>query len=128
VIDEEGGWPTISLVETLAAQADAGPITVVTSGTHPGEPDLIFSLELQEVSARLSAADIEIRPHALVASIDGGVATLTTGETLGPYDAIVLATGTAAPVLPAGVVAIGDCLAPRGFWAATNDALGVMTD
>ncbi len=128
VIDEEGGWPTISLVETLAAQADAGPITVVTSGTHPGEPDLIFSLELQEVSARLRAADIEIRPHALVASIDGSVATLTTGETLGPYDAIVLATGTAAPVLPAGVVAIGDCLAPRGFWAATNDALGVMTD
>lgn len=123
VIDEEGGWPTISLAETLAAQAGVTTVTIATGGGHPAEPDLAFSLELQEVVSRLRAAGIEIRSHALVASVANGVAALTTGKNLGPFNAIVLATGTAAPDTPAGVIAIGDCVAPRGFWAATNDAL-----
>lgn len=70
----------------------------------------------------------------------GGTAHLLGGGTLGPFDAILLSTGATAPELPDAVAtlrapcseahpptgapevwAIGDAVAPRGFWAATND-------
>ena len=70
----------------------------------------------------------------------GGSVHLLGGGLLGPFDAIVLSTGTSSPELaetvatlrapgaeahpPQGspaIWAIGDAVAPRGFWAATSD-------
>ena len=43
------------------------------------------------------------------------------GERSGPFDAIVLSTGTAARDARRAA-AVGDCVAPRGLWSATSDA------
>jgi hypothetical protein len=58
----------------------------------------------------------------LVDSVADGVATLRGGGTLGPFDAIVMATGTRARTIPDDALAVGDCVAPRTIWAATRDA------
>jgi hypothetical protein len=44
------------------------------------------------------------------------------GRRLGPFDSMVLSTGTTAETTPEGVIPIGDCVAPRGVWAAVGDA------
>ena len=49
-------------------------------------------------------------------------AELTNGDNLGPFDSIILSTGTEANQWPADALAVGDCVAPRGVWAATFDA------
>jgi hypothetical protein len=122
IIDEEGGWPTVSLAETLAARAGVSGVSVATCERSVGEPDLIETLELAGATARLKAAGIEVFPETLIESIQGGTATTTEGAALGPFDAIVLSTGAAAQLAPDGALAIGDCVTPRGIWAAVNDA------
>ena len=52
---------------------------------------------------------------------DDGV-ELADGRRLGPYDQLVLSTGTAARAVPDEALQAGDCIAPRGLWSATNDA------
>jgi len=123
VIDEEGGWPAVSLIETLAAAPEVSALTVVTSLPGVGGPELAYSLELGAVTRRLRGLGLEIHAEALVERVSGSCVRLVGGAELGPFDGIVLSTGTVSPELPEGAIAIGDAVAPRGLWAATNDAL-----
>jgi 2,4-dienoyl-CoA reductase (NADPH2) len=122
VIDEEGGWPAVSLVEWLAADPGVSALTVVTASSHFGAPELELTTELPSVSRRLVAAGVTVHSESLVARVTGGHVQLEGGEELGPFDAIVLSTGAEPRETPAGALLVGDCLAPRGIWAATTDA------
>jgi len=122
VIDEEGSWPAVSLAETLAASADVKAVTVATSEVALGAPDLDLYVESFDVAARIRDAGITVHASTLVDSVADGVATLRGGGTLGPFDAIVMATGTRARTIPDDALAVGDCVAPRSIWAATRDA------
>jgi 2,4-dienoyl-CoA reductase-like NADH-dependent reductase (Old Yellow Enzyme family) len=126
IIDEENGWPTISLAETLAADRAVEAVTVATPVSHPALPELLFSVEAEEVMRRLGKAGIAVKGGATVKAVDRNQAVLTSGEVLGPFETIVLSTGTLPRSVPEGVLAIGDCVAPRGFWAATNDAMRLI--
>jgi len=122
IIDEEGGWAAISLAETLAARSDVSKLTVATTEVTWGEADLAFTREMPDVTARIKAAGIEVVTAAVVEAVEGKNVRTRDGRTLGPFDSIVLATGTVARAFPDGAHGVGDCLAPRGIWAATNDA------
>ncbi len=122
VIDEEGGWSTVSLCETLAASAGITSVDVVTSEAYLGAPDLDLYFETLDVAARIRAAGINVHANTLVDSVDGTSVALRGGGSLGPFDAIVLATGTAARTVPEDSLAVGDCVAPRSIWGATHDA------
>jgi len=122
IIDEEGGWSAISLAETLVAQSDVTKVTVATTEVTWGESDLTFTRELPAVTARIRAAGIEVVTAAVIEEIASGSAKTRDGRSLGPFDSIVLATGTVATDFPEGDNAVGDCLSPRGIWAATHDA------
>ncbi len=126
VIDEEGGWPTISLAETLAQGDGVDTVTVATPGQHPALPELAFTVEAAEVMARMAAAGIVVVPGATVTRLRNGQAELASGGSLGPFDDIVLSTGTVPRDFPEATLAIGDCLAPRTFWAATDDAMRLV--
>lgn len=121
VIDEEGGWPAISAVETIAASVGVTGVVLACSAAVFGQPDLHFSEETRPVAARLKAAGVTIRAGTLIGRIDGAYAETVAGERLGPFDTIVLSTGAAANPVPEGALAIGDCVAPRTFWAAVQD-------
>jgi NADH dehydrogenase FAD-containing subunit len=75
------------------------------------------------VAARLRAAGVTLRTGTLVARIEAPEVVTTAGERLGPFDAIVLSTGTAAAAIPEGTIAAGDCVTPRGIWAAVTEGL-----
>jgi 2,4-dienoyl-CoA reductase (NADPH2) len=122
IIDEEGGWSAISLAETLAAQSDVSKVTVATTEVTWGEADLTFTRELPAITARTRAAGIEVVGAAVVEAVEDGSVSTRDGRTLGPFDAIVLATGTVATAFPEGGNGVGDCLSPRGIWGATHDA------
>jgi len=122
IIDEEGGWPAISLGETLVTREGVSGVWVVTSERAWGENDLTYTRELADVTARVRKAGIVVRPESVVAKVEGRTAVLTSGEILGPFDTIVLATGVRANAAPEDAPAVGDCVAPRGIWAATHDA------
>ena len=127
VIDEESGWPAVSLVEAIAESHATRSLTVVTSRRALGEPDLTISEEIGDVGVRLGATGAVVYPETLVARVEGQRAHTADGRTLGPFDSIVLSTGTEAPLLPDDTVAIGDCVSPRGFWAATADARRLLS-
>jgi 2,4-dienoyl-CoA reductase (NADPH2) len=122
VIDEEGGWPAVSLAESLAADPCVSAVTVVTASSHFGAPELEFTTELPSVSRRLAGAGVDVHCDSLVARVVGGRVQLEGGDELGPFDAIVLSTGAQPRPTPEGASLVGDCLAPRGVWAATTDA------
>lgn len=122
IIDEEGGWPAISLAETLVARPNVRSVTVVTSEATLGGPELVYSFEEGDVQARIKASGIIVESGKLVASVDGSRAILTNGTALGPFDSIVLSTGTLPREIPEDALAVGDCIAPRGIWGATHDA------
>jgi NADPH-dependent 2,4-dienoyl-CoA reductase/sulfur reductase-like enzyme len=122
VIDEEGGWPTVSLVDHLAEDPAVGAITVVTPGADICGPALDHTLERADVLRRFENTTVRVLPNTLVAAVENGSVDLLDGARLGPYDAIILATGTASRAYPDDALAAGDCIAPRGIWAATNDA------
>ena len=122
VIDEEGAWAAVSLAESLAARRGVASVTVVTCESALGGSELSMTSERGPIDARIARTGIAVHAGRFVAQVANGVATLTDGSTLGPYSTIVLSTGTAARTLPEDSLAIGDCVAPRGFWAATNDA------
>ncbi|MEK9945967.1 MAG: NAD(P)-binding protein [Alphaproteobacteria bacterium] len=126
IIDEESGWPTISLAETLASNPAVEAVTVATPVSHPALPELLFSVEADEVMRRLGEVGVVVQGAATVNAVDGNQVVLTSGDVLGPFDAIVLSTGTLPRPVPDGALAIGDCVAPRGFWAATNDAMRLV--
>ncbi len=122
VIDEEGGWPAVSLAETLIAQPDISGVTVTTPERSLGEAALSLTWEIKSVPARVRNAGIRVMTETQVQEVKKDQAELTSGEVIGPFDAIILSTGTTANVTPEGALAIGDCVAPRGIWAATSDA------
>ncbi|MEQ9125547.1 MAG: hypothetical protein RIM80_23625, partial [Alphaproteobacteria bacterium] len=122
VVDEEGGWPAVSLCETLAASPDVDSVDVVTSESALGAPELDLYFEALDVAARVRAAGITVHASTLVDAVENGVARLRGGGDLGPFDAIVMATGTSARPIPEDALAVGDCVAPRSIWAATRDA------
>jgi hypothetical protein len=126
IIDEENGWPTLSLAETLAADATVSAVIVATAVAHPAFPELAYSVEADEVVRRLNEASVVIHGGAIVESVRDNSAILTSGATLGPFDHIVMSTGTLPRPSPIGAAAIGDCVAPRGFWAATDDAMRLV--
>jgi 2,4-dienoyl-CoA reductase-like NADH-dependent reductase (Old Yellow Enzyme family) len=126
IIDEEGGWPTVSLAEWLVREPGVTSVTVVTTERSLGEAGLAVSFDLGSLAKRLATSDIEIVAGARVAKVDGKSVQLEDGRLLGPYDELVLSTGTAAREVPEGALQVGDCVAPRGIWAATNDAARVI--
>ena len=126
VIDEEGGWPAISLVETLAANADVSSVTVATTEYQLGLAELSVTRELPDVMVRLNAAGVRIVPGVTASHVGEGIAFFEGGSTLGRFNTIVLSTGTSARPIPESALAIGDCVAPRSIWAATNDALALL--
>ncbi len=123
VIDEEGGWPAVSLVETLAQRPGVVSVTVTTDKLALGLPALSYSVEIGVVTRRLRAAGIEVIPATLVDSLEDGVATTTQGRKLGPFDGVVLSTGPQVTPVPDGVQAIGDCVTPRSIWAAVTEGM-----
>ena len=125
VVDEEGGWAAVSLAETLAAAGSVERVTVVTTELRLGESQLDVTRELPAVTERVSSAGIYVEAGAVVEAIEGAHLSLRGGRRLGPFDQIILSTGSASNPVPEGVMAVGDCLAPRGFWAATTDAVRV---
>ena len=122
VIDEEGGWSSISLVESLIENKDITYISVVTTENIWGESELTFTRELALMSKRIRAARINVITNTIVEEIRTNIVLTRDKKELGPFENIVLATGTSANQFPEGAKAVGDCLAPRGIWAATNDA------
>jgi len=123
VIDEEGGWPAVSLVETLALDPDITGITVATTERTWGEAALTMTRELGDMTQRIAAIrHLKLLPSTTVETVEGGIAHLRGGAKIGPFDVIVLSTGTMTDEVPEGVVSVGDCVAPRGIWAATLDA------
>jgi 2,4-dienoyl-CoA reductase (NADPH2) len=121
VIDEEGGWAAISAIETIAATPGVSAVAVTTANAVFGQPDLHFSEESRPVAKRLAAAKVQIHTATLVARVAGGTAITVAGAALGPFDTIVLSTGASANPIPNGAIGIGDCVAPRTFWAAVQD-------
>jgi hypothetical protein len=122
VIDEEGGWPAVSLVESLAEDPAVTHVTVTTPERGLGEAALTLTWEIKSVAARLKRDCITVRTETLVQRVEGGRAYLSEDESIGPFDSVVLNTGTEAPVREDGGHAVGDCVAPRGLWAAASDA------
>ena len=121
IIDEEGSWPAISFAEQLAVTPGVKAVTML-SASNPVAPDLIGTTEAGEAIARLRKAQV-ILFDGVVARVDGDSVETTDGRWFGPYDSIVLMTGTAPPSsVPDGARAVGDCVAPRDIWAAVNDA------
>ena len=121
VIDEEGNWPAVSLVEYLAVLDGVTGVTVVTASALFGEPELSLTGELPLVTRRLEAAGVELHGSTFVKEVRGDTALSVDGEVFGPFDALVLSMGAVANPVPDGVTAIGDCLAPRSIWAAVQD-------
>ncbi|MEQ8248962.1 MAG: FAD-dependent oxidoreductase [Alphaproteobacteria bacterium] len=126
VIDEEGGWPAVSLAETLAARAEVSAVTVATTESQLGLADLTFTRELAAVSVRLRDAGISVVGNVTATQVGEGIAVFRDGPRLGRFDTIILSTGTSSRPTPAGALAVGDCVAPRSVWAAANDALDLI--
>lgn len=124
VVDEEGGWPAVSLVEWLLA--GGATVTVVTTERSLGEAQLSMTFDLTPATHRLAQAQALLITSQHVLRFAEQHAVLSDDRTIGPFDCIVLATGTVAnPATPDGWT-VGDCVAPRGIWAATSDAARVV--
>lgn len=126
VIDEEGGWPAVSLVEAIAAQSNVTSLTVACAERQLGEAELQWTREAGEAGERLKSRGVAVLAGSLVSRVDGRSVEFTDGRRLGPFDAIVLSTGTVSRPIPEGARGIGDCVAPRGLWAATTEALELV--
>lgn len=122
VVGEDGEWPLISLIDHLLAQPATQHVTVAIPTSRLGEPLLDITAESSDVAARLANAPVRILRETLVAKISGDRVTLANGTVLGPFDAIILSTGTVSRPWPEDALGVGDCVAPRGIWAATHDA------
>lgn len=123
IIDEEGGWPAFSLAEHVARMTEVHSLTVVTAELQLGERDMQYTFESRLARPRLvQLTGVRLVEGSLVAEASGSVIRLTDGRELGPFTTILLSTGTSASTVPDSALAIGDCVAPRSWWAAVNDA------
>lgn len=121
VIDEEGNWPAVNLVEYLAVMDGVSGVAVATASALFGDPELSLTGELPLVTRRLKSAGVEIFSSTFVKEVRDNTAITVDDEAIGPFDALVLSMGAAANPAPEGVSAIGDCVAPRSIWAAVQD-------
>ncbi len=121
VIDEEGNLPALNLVETLVANDDVSEVTIATNSPLLGMPDLFITGEFALFAARLRQAGVTIIPGVFIDRVGNNVATTTEGDSLGPFDSIVLSLGAASNPVPDNAKSIGDCIAPRDLWAAVQD-------
>ena len=128
VIDEEGNWPAVNLVEYLAALDGVSGVTVATSSALFGDPELSLTGELPLVTRRLKSAGVEVCSSTFVKEVRDNSAISVDGEVFGPFDALVLSMGAVANPAPEGVPAIGDCVAPRSIWAAVQDGARLALD
>ena len=83
------------------SQAQVSSVTVTTDRAALGLPELFPSLEIGQVTQRLSDAGIEVRVNTLVDSVTDGRVMTTSGYDLGAYDSIVLCTGAESTPVPA---------------------------
>jgi hypothetical protein len=113
-------------VESLAANPDVFSVTVVTTEYQLGLAKLSVTGERPDVMARLREALVRIAPGVTATHVGEGIAVFGGGPKLGRFNTIVLSTGTSARPIPEGALAIGDCVAPRSIWAATNDAHALL--
>ena len=121
VIDEEGNFPALNLIEALAAKDDVSEVTVATNSPLLGMPDLFITGEFGLFAARLKKAGVNIVTGVFIDRVGNNVATTTEGDSLGPFDSIVLSLGAAARPVPEGALSAGDCIAPRDLWAAVQE-------
>ena len=121
VIDEEGNWPAVNLVEYLAAMDGVSGVTVATASALFGDPELSLTGELPLVTRRMKSAGVKLYSGTLVKEVRDNTAISVEGAEMGPFDDLVLSMGAVANPAPDGVPAIGDCLAPRSIWAAVQD-------
>lgn len=122
VIDEEGGWPVVSLVDALVATPEVQSVVVTTSALMLGGLELGLTAEAQEVAERVRRAGVEVLTTTFVERVDGSHVTTVDGRTLGPFDSVVLSMGAVARPIPRGALALGDCVTPRTVWAAVQEA------
>jgi 2,4-dienoyl-CoA reductase-like NADH-dependent reductase (Old Yellow Enzyme family) len=130
LIDEEGGWPALSLVYWLAAQPGVQRIAVYTAEAAFGEATVAVTFEtgsLGRLRQLVSSGRVTIHSKQLVQALVSKTEIILSGERVEHgFDALVLATGTAARPWPDGALAVGDCIAPRTLWSATSDARRVV--
>ncbi len=122
VIDEEGAWPALSVVESIAACPEVSGVTVVTPVGQWGLPDLHLTAEIGAALQRIQDQDITVIENTTIESVSNMIARATDGQALGPLDDIVMTTGVTARPTPTSAVSAGDCVTPRGMWAAIHDA------
>jgi 2,4-dienoyl-CoA reductase-like NADH-dependent reductase (Old Yellow Enzyme family) len=126
LIDEEGGWPALSVAETLLALPAVTHLDVFTAFPAFVEAELAVTFEAGSRRAALGGAldsgRVTLHARTLVQAIrEDGSLELPAGRT-GRFDRVILATGTDARPYPESGLAVGDCVAPRGLWSATSDA------
>ncbi len=121
VIDEEGNLPALNVVEAIVAKDEVTEVTVATNSPLLGMPDLFITGEFALFAARLNDAGVTVIPGVFIDRVGNNVATTTGGDSLGPFDSIVLSLGAAANPVPEDAKSIGDCIAPRDLWAAVQD-------
>ena len=124
IVDEEGGWPAVSLAEWLLESGAA--VTVVTTERSFGEAQLSVTFDLKPATARLGELGVRIVPERHVKRFTDQSALLSDGQELGPFDHMILSTGTVAGLTSTNKLYVGDCVAPRGVWAATSDAARII--
>jgi 2,4-dienoyl-CoA reductase-like NADH-dependent reductase (Old Yellow Enzyme family) len=130
MLDEEGGWPAISLLAWLLAAPAVETVTVFTTEASFGEATVAISFEgaaLRPIRVAEAAGRVRFVLKSRVQAIEDSSIIQSDGSASGPFDAILLSTGTAANAYPEEATAVGDCIAPRGLWSATSDAARLVS-
>ena len=125
VIDEEGGWASVSLIEHLLASSAVTGVTVYTPDANWASTTLATTFENATLRALYSNAGVRLNvvTSKIVQLIDNNTFLyLSNTERVGPFETIVLATGSLPAPYAEDALAVGDCVAPRGIWSATSDA------
>ena len=121
IIDEEGSWPLLNLIEAQINSSKVKKITVISNSLLLGMPDLFMTGEFPLFSKRISDAGVVLNLGQFVKCVNKGIVETTSGNKFGPFDRIILSMGSASRNVPDGVNAIGDCVAPRDIWAAVQE-------
>ena len=66
--------------------------------------------------------DTAEQANKLVKKVEDDFVIFEDNSSLGSFSQFILNTGTVANSFPEDANAVGDCIAPRGLWASTNDA------
>ncbi|MCS6946238.1 MAG: hypothetical protein NZM12_01335, partial [Steroidobacteraceae bacterium] len=127
IIDEELGWPTLTLLMRLLEDPAVERVEIFTAEPIFGATAVTATFESGALKTLLASAreKITIHSNTMIQAIENnhliinGAAVKTNGPRL-------LMTGTAARAVPPGALAVGDCVAPRGLGSATADALRLV--